>query len=235
MAAPKKSRKELLKKTDEFITFTGKLIRFIADYQKQISYILCAVVAVALVIIGYQFFAQRSEAKAFSMLEKTMAKYEARKKATSADEAYRNVSGEFQRIVEKYGRNAGGKLARITYANISYDAGKYQKAIELYKGALEDFKDNKQVYYLILSDLGYAYQHIEDDRNAARYFEKIASATDSTIRDEALFNLGLIYEKLGDTAKRNQAFQQILSDYPESIYFKIVEEELSAKGPASSS
>ena len=74
MAARKKSRKELLKKPDEFITFSGKLIRFVADYQKHISYTLCAVVAVALVIIGYQFFAQRSEAKAFSMLEKTMAK-----------------------------------------------------------------------------------------------------------------------------------------------------------------
>ena len=37
MAAQKKSRKELLKKPDEFITFTGKIIRLVADYQKQIS------------------------------------------------------------------------------------------------------------------------------------------------------------------------------------------------------
>ncbi|MCK5205444.1 MAG: tetratricopeptide repeat protein [Desulfobacterales bacterium] len=234
MAAPKKSRKELLKKTDEFITFTGRLIRFIADYQKQISYILCAVVAVALVIIGYQFFAQRSEAKAFSMLEKTMAKYEARKKATSADEAYRNVSGEFQRIVEKYGGNAAGKLARVSYANISYNAGDYQKAIELYKPALNDFKDHPLVYNFILSGLGYAYQQMGEDRNAAMYFEKIAS-TDSNIRDEALFNLGLLYESLGDRDKSYQAFQQILSNFPNSMYFDIVEEKLSGKGLDSSS
>ncbi len=234
MAAPKKSRKELLKKTDEFITFTGKLIRFIADYQKQIFYILCAVVAVALVIIGYQFFAQRSEAKAFSMLEKTMAKYEARKKATSADEAYRNVSGEFQRIVEKYGGNAAGKLARVSYANISYNAGDYQKAIELYKPALNDFKDHPLVYNFILSGLGYAYQQMGEDRNAAMYFEKVAS-TDSSIRDEALFNLGLLYESLGDRNKSYQAFQQILSNFPNSMYFDIVEEKLSGKGLDSSS
>ena len=234
MAAPKKSRKELLKKTDEFITFTGKLIRFIADYQKQIFYILCAVVAVALVIIGYQFFAQRSEAKAFSMLEKTMAKYEARKKATSADEAYRNVSGEFQRIVEKYGGNAAGKLARVSYANISYNAGDYQKAIELYKPALNDFKDHPLVYNFILSGLGYAYQQMGEDRNAAMYFEKIAS-TDSNIRDEALFNLGLLYERSGDRDKSYQAFQQILSNFPNSMYFDIVEEKLSGKRLDSSS
>jgi len=57
MATSKKSRKELLKKPDEFMTFTGKTIRLVSDYQKPISYALCAIVAVILVIFGYRFFA----------------------------------------------------------------------------------------------------------------------------------------------------------------------------------
>jgi hypothetical protein len=48
MAAIKKSRKELLKKPDEFMTFTGKAIRLVSDNQKPISYALCAVVASSL-------------------------------------------------------------------------------------------------------------------------------------------------------------------------------------------
>ena len=192
MATRKKSRKELLKKPDEFITFTGKTIRFVSDYKKHISYTLYAIVAIVLVILGYRFFAQRAEAKAFSMLQQTMVKYEVHKEATSADEAYRNVSDEFQRIIEKYGGNAAGKLARASYANISYNAGDYQKAIELYKRSLNDFKEHPLVYNLILSGLGYAYQRIGDNPNAAMYFEKIASTTDSNNRDEALFNLGAI-------------------------------------------
>jgi tetratricopeptide (TPR) repeat protein len=235
MAAQKKSRKELLKKPDEFITFTGRLIRLISDYQKQISYTLCAVVAIALVIMGYQFFAKRSEAKAFSMLEKARAEYETRQRATSAAEAYRIVSGEFQRIIEKYSGNAAGKLARASYANISYNAGDYQKAIELYKPALNDFKDHPLVYNFILSGLGYAYQGLGDDHNAAVYFEKVASVSDSNIRDEALFNLGLLYERIGDRDKSSQAFQQILSNFPNSMYFDIVEEKLAGKNLDSSS
>jgi tetratricopeptide (TPR) repeat protein len=235
MAAQKKSRKELLKKPDEFITFTGKFIRIVADYQKQISYFLCTVVAVVLVIVGYQFFAQRSEAKAFSMFEKARVEYETRQRATSAEEAYRSVSEEFQRIIEKYSGNAAGKLARASYANISYNAGDYQKAIELYKPALNDFKDHPLVYNFILNGLGYAYQQLGDDRNAAMYFEKVASISDSNIRDEALFNLGLLYERLGDREKSSQAFQQILSNFPNSMYFDIVEEKLAGSGPDSSS
>lgn len=229
MARAKKSRKELLKKPDEFMTFTGKAIRFVSEHQTAISYALCAVVAIVLVIFGYRFFAQRAEAKAFAMLEQTMAKYEAQKKATSAEEAYRDVSAEFQRIVKKYGGNAGGKIARASYANISYAAGDYNKAIELYKRSLVDFQDHPMVYNLILSDLGYAYEQLGDNPNAVVYFEKIASSPDASNRDEALFNLGLLYEKLGDTDKSHQAFKQLLSSYPNSTYFDIVEEKLSEK------
>ena len=235
MAKRRKSRKELLKKPDEFITFTGRAIQFISGYQKPISYALCAVVAIALVIFGYRFFAQRAEAKAFSMLEQTLAKYETRKKATTADEAYKLVSEEFQNIVDKYGGNAGGKIARASYANICYNAGDYNKAIELYKRSLNDFKDHPMVYHLILSGLAYGYQQVGDHSNAANYFEKIARATDSNNRDEALFNLGMIYEQLGDTDKSHQAFKQFLSSYPNSMYFDIVEEKLSEKSPDSSS
>ena len=235
MAARKKSRKELLKKPDEFITFTGKAIGFFSNYQKPISYALYAVVAVGLIILGYRFFAQRAEAKAFSMLEQTMAKYEAQKRATSAEEAYRNVSEEFQGIVAKYGGNAGGKLARASYANISYDAGDYNKAIELYKRSLNDFKDHPLVYNLILSGLGYAYTQLGDNSNAIVYFEKLVASTDSGNRDEALFNLGVLYEKLGDKDKSHQAFNQILSSYPNSMYFDIVEEKLADTEPESSS
>ena len=230
MAAYKKSRKELLKKPDEFITFTGKAIRFFSNYQKPISYGLYAVVAIGLIIIGYRFFAQRAEAKAFSMLEQTLAKYEAQKKVTSAEEAYRVVSEDFQGIVAKYGGNAGGKMARASYANISYDAGDYNKAIELYKQSLNDFKDHPLVYNLILSGLGYAYTQLGDNSNAIVYFEKLVASTDSGNRDEALFNLGVLFEKLGDTDRSHQAFNQILSSYPNSMYFDIVEEKLSQTG-----
>ena len=235
MAAQKKRRKELLKRPDEFITFTGKLIRLVADYQKQISYALCAIVVVALGFLGYQYFAQRSEAKAFSMFENARSEYEILKKATSAEEAYRNVSDEFEHIIKKYGGNTAGKLARASFANISYNAGDYQKAIELYKPALNDFKDHPLIYHFILSGLGYAYQHLGDNGNAALYFEKVASISDSNIRDEALFNLGLLYERLGDRDKSSQAFQQILSNFPNSMYFDIVEEKLSGTGLDSSS
>lgn len=226
MAKQKKTRKQLLKEPDEFITVTGKAIAFVSEYQNQISYALIAIVAIALIFFGYRFFAQRAESKAFSILGQTQSKYETLKKASSAIEAYNQVSEAFQSIIKKYGGNAGGKFARVIYANISYDAEQYEKAITLYKKSLNDFKTDKLVYYMILSNLGYAYQQVEDLQNAVIYFEKASSATDSQISEEALFNLGLIYEKLGETDKSKAAFQKIVNNHPNSIYLSIVEEKL---------
>ena len=227
MATKKKTRKQLLKEPDEFITFTGKAITFVTGYQKQISYMLCTIVAVALVFFGYRFFAQRAETKAFSLLGQIQSKYDTLIETSSETAAYGQVSEAFQSIIKKYDGNAGGKLARVIYANISYDARQYEKAIALYKQSLSDFKEDKFVYNMILSNLGHAYQRVGDEQNAAAYFEKAASATDSPVREEALFNLGLMYAKLGEAAKSQKTLQEILDNHPDSIYFDMVEEELS--------
>ncbi len=235
MAAKYKTRKELLKKPDEFITLTGKAITLARDYQNHIFYAFCAILVVVLIFLGYRYFTQRAEVKAFSMLQQTQSEYQTLKAASSAPEAYSQVAEAFQNILKKYGGNAGGKLARVIFANISYDAGQYDRAIALYKQSLEDFKDDKAVYNLILSSLGYAYQQMDDTQNAVLYFERAATAKDSLVREEALFNLGWVYQKLGEAAKSEQTLQTILDDYPNSIYFDMVQEELSARKRESSS
>ena len=235
MAAKYKSRKELLKKPDEFITFTGKAITIARDYQNQITYTLLAIMAVGLIFLGYRFFAQRAETKAFSILQKTQSAYQTQKAASSAEAAYNKASQAFQDIIKKYGNNAGGKLARVIYANISYEAGQYDEAIALYKQSLNDFQDDTAVYNLILNSLGYAYQQIKDTQNAVAYFERAASQTDSLVREDALLNLGWVYQKMGEAAKSQQALQQIIDDYPNSLYFDMVQEELSARKSNSAS
>lgn len=235
MAAKYKTRKELLKKPDEFITLTGRVIAVARDYQNHITYTLLAIVAIGLIFLGYRFFAQRAETKAFSMLQQTQSAYQTQKATSSAQEAYNTVSQSFEDIIKKYGGNAGGKLARVIYANISYEAGQYEKAISLYKQSLDGFQDDKAVYNLILNSIGYAYQQMKDIQNAVVYFERAASQTGSLVREDALFSLGWAYQKLGQDAKSRQTLQQILDDYPNSLYFDMVQEELSARKSDSAS
>ena len=225
MAKRKKvSRKKLLKEPDEFITLSGKLIQFGMQYQKQITYTVGVVIAIVLLFAGYRFFSARSEDKAMALYNQAVAKYEVAKKTADPKQAYQKVADDFQNILSHYENRNGGKLASVIFANICFDAGEYNRAIELYTKAQDNFKDHPIFYNLILSGLGYAYGQINENEQAASYFEKIAASENQSLHDEALFNLGVLYEKLGETEKSQKAFDQIKSDYPDSMYIDIVKE-----------
>jgi tetratricopeptide (TPR) repeat protein len=222
----KKTRKELLREPDEFMTFSGKLIGFAVDHKNQLIYALGIIVALALIISGYRFFSIRSENNASALLDKSLSKYNSIKAEKQPEEVYGEVSSDFQFILDKYNGKESAKLARLIYANICYNAGKYKQAIELYKKALTEFTKNPMIRFQILSNIGYSYEQEKDFSTAAGYFEKISSAPEPIMRDEALYHLGRLYDKLGENEKSREAFNKILTDHQDFIYIDLVKERI---------
>ena len=223
----KKTRKELLREPDEFMTISGKLIGFAVDHKNQLTYALGIIVVLALIISGYRFFSIRAENNASALLDKSLTKYDSIKAEKQPDEVYEEVSADFQFILNKYKGKESAKIARLIYANICYNAGKYKQAIELYKTALTEFAKNPMIHYQILGNLGYAYEQEEDYLTAVGYFEKISSAPEPIMRDEALYHLGRLYDKLGENEKSREAYNKILTDHQDFIYIDLVKERMS--------
>ena len=223
----KKTRKELLREPDEFMTISGKLIGFALDHKNQLTYALGIIVALSLIISGVRFFSIRSENNASALLEKSLTKYNSVKAEKKPEEVYGDVSADFQLILDKYKGKESAKIARLTYANICYDAGKYKQAIELYKTALTEFEKYPMIHYQILSNIGYAFEQEADYTTAVGYFEKISSAPEPILRDEALYHLGRLYDKLGENEKSREAFNKILTDHQDFIYIDLVKERMS--------
>ena len=223
----KKTRKELLKEPDEFITISGKLIGFIVEHKNQLTYALGLIVALALIFSGYRFFSIRSENKASALLDQGLAKYEKFKNDKQPVVAYDQVSADFQLILDKYGSKKNGKIARLTYANICYKAGKYEQAIELYKKSLKDFEKHPTIHNQVVGSLGYAYEQQADYASAVSYFEPLSSTPDTIMRGEALYHLGWLYDKLGQTEKSKEAYKKIVSDHQDFIYIDLVKERMS--------
>ena len=74
--AKKVSRKQLLKEPDEFITFSGKLIRLVRSYQKQIIITIGISVSIFLVFSLIRAFTSRAENNAFTLLNQANKKLE---------------------------------------------------------------------------------------------------------------------------------------------------------------
>jgi tetratricopeptide (TPR) repeat protein len=223
----KKTRKELLREPDEFMTISGKLIGFAVDHKNQLAYALGIIVVLALIISGYRFFSIRAENNASALLDKSLTKYNSIKADKKPDEVYGEVSADFLFILNKYKGKESAKLARLIFANICYNAGKYKQAIELFETALTDFAKYPVIHHQILSNLGYTYEQKEDFATAAGYFEKISAAPEPIMRDEALYHLGRLYDKLGEKEKSREAYNKILTDHQDFIYIDLVKERMS--------
>jgi tetratricopeptide (TPR) repeat protein len=128
--------------------------------------------------------------------------------------------------LEKYGARDGGKLARVIFANICYQAERPERAIELYEAALDDFRSHPFYCNLILTSLGYAHRQQKNLQQAVAYFRQVAEGPESSLKDEALFNLGQLYAQLGDTALSTAAYEKLVSDFPDSIYLELAREKL---------
>jgi len=226
MAAKKITRKEFLKKPDEFITFSARLLEFAIRYKIQLLAGLGALCLILLLVSGTIYFSRKSEEKAFSMMQQGLQKYKTLLQTIGPAKAYREVNGDFEFILKKYSGKYGGKLARVSYADICYRAGEYDKAIALYRQSLEDLGEVQPMYYLILNGLGYAHAAKREFQEAAAYFQKIASGSEFIMKDDALFQLGRIYHALGDPEKSKASYARIVSDHPDSIYLELVKNKV---------
>lgn len=226
MAKKKQSRKELLKEPDEILTFSRRLFAFAVTHRVQLLSALGVIFAITLIVSGVQFYAERQEAEAFRLLKEGREEYRTLASESSPAEAYAAVQDHFESLISAYGNRDGGKLARLAFADMAYEADDPDTAVELYTQALEDFGDDPSLRNLVLSGLAYAYEGQGDPEAAVRYFEQIASGTGSAMKSDALFQLGRLYAEMGQSEKSRETYERLLEDDPDFLYADLVKERL---------
>jgi len=220
------TRKQLLREPDEFMTTTGRIIRWGQQYARPLAYAAGAFLILMVVIAGYRYFSNNAENKAFLLLDQAVGKYETQKAGMDVLAAYEAAREDFEYIIRKYDNTEGGKLATVVFAGISYDAGDAEKAIQLYGNALKYFKHDTTYQNFLWSGLGYAYEKNQDARMAVSWFEKIAAGEDPVVKDVALFNMGRLYHELGDTTKSRQAYERLTTEHSDSMYYQLALEKI---------
>ncbi|MGE5257228.1 MAG: tetratricopeptide repeat protein [Hyphomicrobiales bacterium] len=222
----KKTRKELLKEPDEFITLSSRVLGWVTRFKDEITYALLGVVVLAAVVSGYVYYSNRQEAAAASLLAQALAKLERLSAEKPRDKAVQEVSENFRFIYNDYSGRANGSIARLIYANLCYETGDYQQAADLYRTSLPLFADQPLIHFQILKSLGYTYEALQDAAAAVTYFEQAQAAGERSLQDDVLFHLGELYAKLGQKDKSTETFKRILSDHPESVYANLVRQRV---------
>lgn len=226
MAKGAATRKQLLKEPDQFITFSGKLIAFGRSNLKIILITTGILFSLLLALVTARQISHRNENRASELVEKAVAKYSTVIQDTNPQTAYDRVKTDFADIFDEYGSKNAAKIARIIYGDISYNAGDADTAIAMYTHALDDFDQSPAVKNIVLSGLAYAFVLKAEYPRAIHYFEMISTNNEKTLKSGALFNLGWLYEASGEKEKGAAMYQQLLTDFPESMYGDLVKEKV---------
>jgi tetratricopeptide (TPR) repeat protein len=225
-ATAKKTRKELLKEPDEFITLSSRMVGIIASHKKTIGYVCIGVLLAVSLFSGYIGYSGWQESKAAAELAQALATYDRLRTETSQDKAVQGVAEDFRRILDDYGNRSNGSIARVLYANLCYEAGDFKQAAELYQTSLARFADDPLMHFLLLKSLAYAHEGLKDYATAVTYFEQALAAAQKKLQDDVLFHLGDLYARLGDSQKSTAAFNRLLSDYQDSVFVNMVRERV---------
>lgn len=225
MAKKRVTRKQLLKEPDEFITTTGRLIAWGKEHAKALGIGTTLFFTIIIAVSIYVFVNERRSTAAHMMFGQAVLKYQTEAGKKDGVAALSAVSGDFDTLMDSYGGQPAGKLGRLFYGHMGTMADDYDKAIEYYQKALDDFGDDAALRNIIHNGLGAAYQQKGDYPKAIAHFQKIADGPDSVLKDAALFNLGKLLAQLGKSEESRQAYQRLIDDFPNSAYAGIAREK----------
>lgn len=219
-------RKKELEQLDPFQENLIQAMSFVKKHNKQLLLILGAVVVVILVFSGIMSSFERAENKASELMAKAVDQYN--KAADDPVKAYEAVRTDFQTILDEYTNTGAGKMARVKFARICFDAKQYDQAHTLYESAYDLFKNETGMKNFLLSSLGHVSLARKDMEAARKYFQQLESGASDLMKDDALFALAGLYGAENKTGASREMYEKIVNNHETSIYKAVAENSLAS-------
>lgn len=208
------ARRKELEQPDPILESLQRWAHAATRYKKQVVLVLGGIVAVVAVFSATLYSIGRSEDKASEFLAQALSNYN----ATDPVKGYETIKDDVAEFISSYPNTAASAQARVRFAKIAFDAGKFEEAHGMYLEALDKFKTDKAIENLLFASLGRTSLALGKIDEAETWFRKIVKAKGSMLKGEALFNLGLILAERGDSEQSQTLLQEVVNDHGDSIY-----------------
>lgn len=218
MAEKKRTRKELLKSQDEFITFSTKAIRFVRGNSTYFYYLGIVLAAIILVYLGMNTYAKYKNRKAqeayniaYYALSKNFGQEADPEKIAQSDE-------QFQRVIEEYAGTKAGKLALPELASLRFEEKKYDEAISLYEQFLKKVKNRPSYESLARMALATCYEEKGEPQRAIEILEKLYNNPDNFIAEQSMLSLARLYRDTDQYEQAKKILKEFVEQYQQSPF-----------------
>ena len=216
-------RRKELEHIDPFQEALFKAMAYAKEYKKQLILILGAVVAVVVIFSGIMYSFQKAEDRAAVMVSHALIKYAG---LNDPDKGFLAVKDDFEAIFSEYANTSAGRIAKVKFAKICYDAAKFDQSYAYYTQALEIFEDQALMKNFLLASLGHVCLARKEFEQAKTYFLKIEKGKTDLLKDEARYTLAMLYDTDGNAAESQKMYEKIVMDYDSSMYTPIAKSKI---------
>lgn len=226
MAAKRLTRKQLLKEPDEFLTLTGRIIEWARTYPKQLAIGAGVVLGVLVIVFGYRYINQRRAQAASHLLSKGLATFQQQVDSNGKDKALEAARPDFDKLIHDFSGQPAGRLGRVYFGQLLFQAGQFQEAVKELQRSLSDFGQDPALSNIILGSLAEAYLQAGDKTAAMTQFEKIASGSSALNKDAAMFQLAILYLEGDQAQKGKEMLTKLTEEFPTSMYTEMAREKI---------
>jgi tetratricopeptide (TPR) repeat protein len=226
MAKKKVTRKQLLKKPDEFLSLSGRAALFIRTHSRQFNYLGGAVAAGLLIYLGITTFmgyinkkGQTAYNEAYYILaESTDPKRDA--------EVLKSSSELFQKVIDNYGMSKVSRLALPELGYLRMAERKYDEAIARYLEFLKKVPDNSPYQSLARLALAACYEAKGEFESAIERLTQIVDGANDIFKEEAMLSLARVYRLNDQKDKSKKILEEFLEKYKTSPFLPIAKAHL---------
>lgn len=221
--------KRQLKEPDEFVSIMERVFSFGKENLRYLVITLAVLLAIAIAYAAFIIKARIDDDKA-GRLEYDASRYYFGSGREKTGQDLKKAVDIYQKIVTDYKKSSSGPIAYYYLGNVHIELKEYDAAIRAYKGFIERYPNRRDLIPLVYQRLGYAYLAKGDNQNALDSFNRAAGLEYAKNRDQSLFESGRILEMMGKKDEAIKKYEEIVKNFPSSIYTAEAQVKMKALG-----
>ena len=216
--AKRKIRKKELRKPDEFLTFSSRIIAWCQDNIRIVIGVLASVAVLLLITSAVFLFKASRETKARALYGEALSLYPVESSGNAGAANYSMATAKLEEVRQRYRSTRVANYVLIDLGNIYFQEGDYEKAISCYTDFLQRTDVSDPLHDQALESLGETYEAKGSWQEAVEVYHRLGSEGAPAYQAQAQLYLGRVYEAIGDKQKAMTHYDNYLNDSPALIF-----------------
>lgn len=226
MAKKKITRKELLKKPDEFITFSARAVNFLGLHLRELKYFGYAIAVIAICYLAVQTYFRHVNKQGQNAYNTAYHSVTENMKPDADPEALKKSEELFRGVMDEYGLSKAARLALPQVGYLKFTEKKYDEAIVLYRAFLDKVSGNTEYESLTRLALAACYEASGEPEKAIETLNPILEPPDGPFNEIAMLHVERLYRLVNQNEKAEKVLKDFIDKHETSPFLPMAKARL---------